>query len=138
MRIRNKQGKLLYGNITQKIIKCVYEVHNTYGSGHKEKLYQRSLIEKLEKNDLSCRQEVGINIRSEDTGKVLENYRLDVVVEDKIIIECKALKFVPQKMENQLYSYLKNSKWEVGLLVNFGGTTPYIKRIIFTNDRKSH
>ena len=138
MQVKNKQGKLLYGNITQKIIKCIYEVRNIYGSGHKERLYQKALLEKLRKEGLSCQEEVRINIRSEDSGKVLENHRLDIVVEDKVIIECKALKFIPQKLENQLYSYLKNSKWEVGLLVNFGSTKLYLKRIILTNDRKPH
>ncbi|MHA1280024.1 MAG: GxxExxY protein, partial [Candidatus Helarchaeota archaeon] len=104
----------------------------------KEKLYQKALLEKLRGERLSCQQEVGINIRSEDSGEILENHRLDIVVENKVIIECKALKFIPQKLENQLYSYLKNSKWEVGLLVNFGSTNLYLKRIILTNDRKSH
>ena len=136
MKVKNKQGKLLHGDITQKIIKCIYEARNTYGSGHKEKLYQRALLEKLKREGLSCQQEVGINVRSEDSGKILENHRLDIVVENKVIIECKALKFIPQKLENQLYSYLKNSKWEVGLLVNFGSTNLYLKRIILTNDRK--
>jgi len=138
MKIKNKQGKLLYGSITQKIIKCIYRVRNTYGSGHKEKLYQKALLEKIKREGLSCQQEVEINIRSEDSGEILENHRLDIVVENKVIIECKALKSIPQKLENQLYSYLKNSKWEVGLLVNFGSTNLYLKRIILTNDKKSH
>lgn len=137
MKVRNKQGNLLHGDITQKIIKCVYEVRNAYGSGHKEKLYQKALLEKLRKDGLFCQQEVEIKIRSQDTGEILENHRLDIVVENKVIIECKALKFVPKKLENQLYSYLKNSEWEVGLLANFGSTNLYLKRIILTNDRKS-
>ena len=54
MEVKNKQGKLLHGNITQKIIKCIYETRNTYGSGHKEKLYQKALLEKLKREGLSC------------------------------------------------------------------------------------
>ena len=137
MKIKNKQGNLLYGDITRQIIKCVYEVCNTYGSGYKEKLYQKALLEKLRKEGLSCQSEVGINICSENSGQILENHRLDLVIEDKVVVECKALKFVPQKLENQLYSYLKNSKWEVGLLINFGSTNLYLKRVILTNERKS-
>lgn len=63
-------------------------------------------------------------------------YRLDLVIDKKVILEAKAMKFTPTKIEQQLYSYLRSTPYEVGYLVNFGSTKLYIKRVIFTNDRK--
>ncbi len=115
---------------------CIYDVRNTYGSGHKEKVYQNALAEKLTLCGVPFEQEVGISIESEDTGKTLGNYRLDFLIDKKIIVELKAVKYVPEKIENQLYSYLRSSPYELGYFVNFGSTNLYLKRIILTNDRK--
>jgi GxxExxY protein len=131
-KVRNRTGNLLYGDLTEKIIGLCYEIHKQYGSGQKESVYQNALDEKLGINNIPFEKEVGISIKSEDTGKNLGNHRLDFVVDRKVVVETKAIKFTPIKLEQQLFSYLKNSKYPVGLMINFGSSKLYIKRIILT------
>ncbi|MEM4188728.1 MAG: GxxExxY protein, partial [Candidatus Hadarchaeum sp.] len=107
-----------------------------YGSGHKESLYQRAYAEELDANGILYKQEQPIRIYSPKTGKVVGVYRPDFIIADKIIVELKAMDLVPRKMIDRLFDYLRNSKYELGFFINFGGSRLYIKRIIYTNDRK--
>lgn len=127
---------ILHKELSYSIVGCIYEVRNTFGSGQKEIVYQNALSESLEQHHLPYRREVSITIRSPETGKSLGIYVLDFVVDEKVIIEAKAIKFTPRKIEQQLYGYLKSTPYEVGYLVNFGSPTLFIKRVILTNDRK--
>lgn len=127
---------ILHKKLCYQIVACIYEVRNMYGSGHKELVYQNALAESLSQRNQMFKREVDIRILSQITGKSLGNYRLDFVVDDKVIIETKSMKFTPDKIEQQLYSYLKSTAYEVGYLVNFGSTNLYLKRVILTNDRK--
>jgi|SRR3989344_2905628 len=131
-KVKNKSGDLLYGELTEKIIGYCYEIHSIYGSGQKESLYQKALEEKLVINNIPFNKEEPISIKSEDTGKIIGNQRLDFVIDNKVIIETKAIKFTPIKMEQQLFSYLKNSSYPVGLMDNFGSQKLYIRRIILS------
>ncbi|MBN1169326.1 GxxExxY protein [Candidatus Woesebacteria bacterium] len=131
-RVKNKTGHLLFGKLTKKIIGFCYEIHKQYGSGQKESVYQKALKEKLEINKIPYKKELSISIKSEDTGKSLGSHRLDFVIDKKVVVETKAIKFTPTKLEQQLYSYLKNSEYKVGLMINFGSSKLYIRRIILT------
>ena len=131
-KIKNKSGELIFGDLTEKIIGLCFEVHRQYGSGQKESVYQKALEEKMKLKEIQFKKEVDIAIKSEDSGKRLGNHRLDFLVDDKVIVETKAIKFTPIKLEQQLFSYLKNSKYPVGLMVNFGSSKMYIRRIILT------
>lgn len=131
-KVRNKSGKLLYGDLTEKIIGFCYEIHSSYGSGQKESLYQRALEEKFTLNNIPFNKEESISIKSEDTGKTIGNQRLDFVIDKKIIVETKAIRFTPIKMEQQLFSYLKNSPYTVGLMINFGSQKLFVRRIILS------
>lgn len=134
-RVRNKTGVLLHGELTGEIIGLCYEIHHQYGSGQKELVYQNALEEKLGINNISFKREVPISIISQDSGKTLGSHRLDFVIEDKIVLETKAIKFTPVKLEQQLFSYLKNSLYQVGLMINFGSSKLYVRRIILTSAR---
>lgn len=130
------QTNILHKELCYRIVGCVYDVRNKYGSGQKESVYQNALAEALTHASVPFKPEVPIAITSVDSGKKLGNYRLDFVVDEKVIVETKAMKFTPTKIEQQLYSYLRSTTYEVGYLVNFGSTRLYIKRVILTNDRK--
>ncbi len=123
---------LLYEKLTGKIIGLCYEIHHQYGSGQKESIYQKALEEKFTINKIPFKREVQISIKSEDTGKILGYHRLDFVVDERVIVETKAIKFTHGKLERQLYSYLKNSKYKLGLMINFGSGKLFVKRIIYT------
>ena len=114
----------------------MYGTINKYGTGFKEQIYQKALVEELEKIGLSLKEQQRINIYSIDTGKVLGVYVPDLIVEDKVIIEIKATNFTTNQDINQQRSYLKASKYEIAYLVNFGTPKIDVKRSIYTNDRK--
>jgi len=124
-------------DLTYKIIGIFYKIHNDYGCGQKEIIYQNALAEELEEAKIPYRREVDIPIISSKTKKRLGNYRVDFLIDTKIILEIKAIKFTFNKLEQQIFSYLKSTPYEIGYLVNFGSPKLYLKRYILTNDRKS-
>lgn len=113
-----------------------FEIRKEYGPGHKETVYKNLIAEKLKKRKIPYEKEESIKIYSSETGKIVGIYRPDFVVSEVIIVEVKSSKFSIKQDEKQLYHYLRNSKYELGYLVNFSTPSLYIKRIIYTNDRK--
>jgi GxxExxY protein len=113
-----------------------FEIRNRYGVGHKELVYKNLILEKLKERGLSFVVEKAIKIYSLDTGKPVGVYVPDIIIEDVIVVEIKSTRFTSRQDEKQLYYYLRSSKYEVGYLVNFSTPELYIKRIIYTNDRK--
>lgn len=132
----DRTDRFLYRDLSYKVVGVIYNVRNAYGSGQKELVYQNALSEELEGLGIPFEREVSIPIKSVKTGKVLGTYRLDLVIDGRIVVEVKSAKFTPRKIEQQLYSYLRSTAYQVGYLVNFGSTNLYLKRIILTADRK--
>ena len=137
MRTR-KNTKIIFPDLGYLIQGCVYEIRSQYGPGQKEIIYQRLLEEKLFIKSLRVQREPRINIYSQDSGKIIGTYQPDLLVENKIIIEVKSSKFTSKMDEKQLYHYLRNSPYELGFLINFSTPKLYLKRIIYTNDRKPY
>jgi len=133
-----KRVNLLYKDLSYKIRGAAIEVRKSYGPGHKEVLYQRAFAEELGLRGINYEREKPIKIYSPKTKKVIGSYQPDFIIEDKIIIELKTLEQMPRKIIDQLYSYLRNSEYELGFLINFGSHGVDIKRVIYTNDRKKH
>jgi len=127
---------ILHSELSYQIQGTIFDVVNNYGKGLKESIYQKALAEALSKKGLSFKEQQRINIYSLETGKVLGTYIPDFVVNDKVIIEIKATNFTTRQDVNQQQSYLKASKYEVGYLVNFNTPKLFMKRSIYTNDRK--
>lgn len=127
---------LLHSDLSYKVRGAIMNVANKYGKGLKESIYQAALAEEFDKLKIKYEQQKRVTIYSVETSKPLGTYVPDFVVEDKIIIEIKATDFVIQKDVQQQLSYLKASKYELGFLANFSTPQLYIKRSIFTNDRK--
>jgi len=129
-------NKLLEAELSYKIRGCFYKVFNQYGPGLKEIVYHKALAEELQNQGLNFVSNPRINIFSQETGKTLGTYIPDFIVEDKIIIEIKALNRLTFLEKNQLMSYLRASLYEIAFLVNFGASKLEINRLILTNDRK--
>lgn len=121
---------LLYADLTYKIRKGIFNVFNELGYGHKEQVYQKSLAKEFDELKISYKREKDINVFYK--GNVVGNYRPDFIVEDKIIIEIKAVEFMPKTFEIQLLHYLKATGYSLGMLVNFGTPRLYVKRLILT------
>ena len=131
-----KPSKLIHGELSYILRGCFYEIRNSYGPGHKESVYANLMVEKLLAKNVKAVKEKSIQIYSEDTGKIVGTYRPDIVVKDAIVIEIKSSRYTSKQDELQLYHYLRNSKYEVGFIVNFSTPRLYIKRIVYSNYRK--
>ena len=104
----------------KKIIGCSYTVHNALGSGFLEKVYENALVIELTAAGLRVGQQVPIPVRYR--GNVVAEFFADVVVEDAIIIELKAVQKLAAEHEVQLVNYLSATGRDNGLLINFGGS----------------
>lgn len=124
---------MLHKELTNKILKAFYTVYNTLGYGFLEKVYENAMIVELRKMGLSCNNQQPIEVFYENT--MVGSYYADIIVEDKIILELKAAEALCEEHEYQLINYLKATNKEIGLLLNFG-KSPEFRRKIFTNDRK--
>ena len=120
-----------HSEIREKIIGAAYDVHNTLGSGFLEKLYQNALMIELKLQGLSAEAEKPITVYYRD--EVVGNYIADIVVEDKIIVEVKAINSLSEIHEVQLVNYLTATGIEIGLLLNFGKSVEVKRRIKETN-----
>lgn len=127
--------KLLYKELSYKLRGLFFRIRNTYGPGQKENIYSNLLAEAIKEDKILFEKEKFINIYTPNR-KVAGTYRPDFVIDNKIIVEIKSSRLVSGIDEKQLYYYLRNSKYEVGFLVNFSTPKLYIKRIIYTNERK--
>ena len=118
-----------YSDITEKIIKCAYDVYNSLGSGFLEKVYENALVVKLNKTGLKAEQQFPISVSFEN--EIVGEFIADILVEDKIILELKAVQELNEIHEAQIINYLKATGIEIGLLINFGPKIQ-IRRKIFT------
>lgn len=119
--------------MTAEIINSFYKVYNTLGYGFLEKVYENALSIELKKKGLNCKRQKPITVFYEN--EIVGEYFADLIVNDEIIIELKACKTLIEEHEIQVINYLKATKIEVALLLNFG-KTPEIKRKIYSNEFK--
>jgi len=116
--------------LTERIIGCCLNVHRELGPGFNEKIYHNALKLSLEQAGLFYQTEKEFDVYYQK--RQVGNFRVDLVVENKIIVEIKSLAGnTPAIFASQLLSYLKVSKLHTGLLVNFGNKSCQIKRLVF-------
>ena len=119
--------------ITDKIICCFYNVYNNLGYGFLEKVYGNALLIELKKAGITAETQYPINVKYEN--QVVGEYFADLLVEGRVIVELKATKSLTVGHEAQLLNYLKATRAEVGLLLNFGPKAEMARKV-FDNDRK--
>ena len=129
----NPKDKLLYKELTDIIISCFYRVYNDLGYGFLERVYQNALYYALIDEGLQCETEKSIKVYH--NGRVVGDYRADLLVENRVLLELKANEELNSANEKQLINYLKATEIEVGLLLNFG-KRPQFRRKVFSNDMK--
>lgn len=121
---------LLYQELTNRILKACYTVHNELGCGFLEKVYQEALEVQLSEMDIAFEREKHHPITYH--GKVLKcDYIADFVVDNKVIIELKAVTEMSPIFEAQTINYLRATGIKVGLLINFGIRQLQIKRLAY-------
>lgn len=104
--------------ISYLVRKCIFNVYNELGPGLLESVYQKILIYELEENGLDVQSEVLLPVIY-DNKQFNVNFRIDLLIEDKVILELKSVKSLEDIHYKQLYTYLKLSNMKLGLLVNF-------------------
>jgi len=119
---------LKYGEITEKIIKAAYTVHNQLGPGFAEKVYHNALGIEILGLCLDVEHEKRLTVSYK--GTPVGEFYADLCVNKKIIVEIKATDEHLPRYEAQLLNYLKATGMEVGLLINFGSSVK-VKRMVF-------
>jgi GxxExxY protein len=114
--------------ITEKIIKAAFKVHNKLGSGFVEKVYENALVKELMTLGLIAEQQK--QLRVVYGGEPIGDFIVDILVNNVVIVELKAVKILEKTFEDKLLHYLKVSNLPVGLLLNFGTPSVQIKRKI--------
>ena len=125
-------GNLKHSEITEKIIGAAFEVHNFLGNGFQEVIYQRGLAIELARAGLAFAREMERDIFYKDLPEPIGTRRADFVVEEKVLVELKAITHLEDVHIAQALNYLRAYRLEVGLLINFGSKKLTFKRLIFT------
>ena len=121
------QGKQLqHGKLTRSIIGCAFEVINELGSGFLESVYEQAMLVALTDAGLSVESQQPIKVRFR--GQPVGDFYADLFVEQKIIVELKAVQALTPAHQAQIINYLNATGIEVGLLINFGNPRLEFKR----------
>ena len=113
--------------LTKQVIECCYAVHNELGIGFVEKVYENALVLALRQAGISCEKQTPINVYFR--GEVVGEFYADILVNDSLILELKAVSALAGEHQAQLINYLKASGNKLGLLINFGKPGLEIRRL---------
>jgi GxxExxY protein len=111
-----------------------FAVHRFHRHGHLEKIYENALAHRLCKAGVKVEQQHPLEVFDED-GTMLGEYSADLYIEDRLIVELKATRAVADEHVAQLLGYLRSSRIETGLLINFGSPILHIKKYLMTDLR---
>jgi GxxExxY protein len=125
---KEETAELILKDISFQIIAAAFEVHNILGFGFLENVYQNSLIKELRYRGLKAEEQKEIRVLYK--GEEVGSYYADIVVNDEIIIELKALENLSKAHESQLLNYLKATGLKLGFLINFGKNKVEYKRMV--------
>jgi GxxExxY protein len=123
------QIELKHKEITEKIIGGAFEVYNVLGYGFLENVYQKALQVELQRVGLNCEIECPIKVNYKNV--IVGDYRVDLFVNNAVIVELKTAKNYNSDDEPQLLNELKATGIKVGLLINFGRTKVEFQRRVF-------
>ena len=114
--------------LTEQIIGAFFKVYNALGVGFLERVYENALCLELENLGLIYTQQAPVRVRYR--GKIVGEYIADVIVENRVIIEVKAVRTLLSQHEAQLLNYLKATEIEVGLILNFGPEPDIVRKVV--------
>ena len=116
--------------ICDTIRECGFGLHQYLGTGFREKVYERGMIHRMRKAGLNVRVQPSVKIFDEDGTELIEE-NLDLIVEDVVILELKAVRETSDADIAQLLGYLKATRFRHSLLINFGAAKYFIKKYVF-------
>ena len=122
--------KLLYGDLTYKIIGAAREVYKVLGPGYLESVYEDALCYELDLINFFYQRQIELDVHYKNV--IFEKkFRADLLIENRVLIENKAIKKITKQDEAQLINYLKTTGLRIGLLFNFGAEKFEMLRRIF-------
>lgn len=127
--------EFIYQDLTYAIRGAAFAVRKALGFGHKESVYQKALAVELMKRRIAFVRETQIPVTYD--GQRVGVYQPDFLVDEKVIIELKALPRISQQEQRQAWDYLRDTPYKLALLINFGSKNLEIKRIVFDTARES-
>jgi GxxExxY protein len=126
-RLRTNKWDMIHEELTRQIIGCAMKVHSSLGNGFQEVIYQRALEIEMALNKLSFQREMEMPIYYREVQ--IGTRRVDFFVEEKIMVELKAIIKLEDVHLAQAMNYLEAYKMEIGLLINFGSKSLEFKRV---------
>ena len=120
--------------VTQSVIGCAFEVINELGAGFLESVYEKALLLALRQKGLSALSQHPVKVMFR--GECVGDFYADIFVEEKVIVELKAVKAIAPEHQAQIINYLNATGIEVGLLINFGNPRLEYKRFTRSKDYK--
>ena len=122
--------------LCDEVRQTAYDIHVYHGNGHLEKVYENALAHRLRKAGLDVKQQHPLKVHDED-GTVIGDYYADLVVADRLMVELKAAQRIPDEQVAQTPGYLKASRVEHGLLINFGSYRFQVRKYVMSQGRTS-
>ncbi len=123
-----EENKILFKDLSYKIVGLAMQVHTELGFGFLERVYENSLMVLFEENGIRAAQQVPIVVPFH--GRIVGEYVADIVVEDSIILELKALDRIAEIHKAQTLNYLKATSFRLALIINFGKYRMEYERLV--------
>jgi len=127
-RMNTKEEKILHKDLSYKIIGLAMEVHTKLGYGFLEKVYENAMMVLLRREGIHAKQQAPITVYFD--GEVVGDYYADILVEDKIILELKAIEKITDVHRAQTLNYLKATGLRLAILLNFGKEKLKYERLV--------
>ncbi len=124
----NENEKIIYKDLSYKIIEMALEVHNELGCGFLEKVYENALMILFDKENIPARQQAPADVYFQD--KVVGQYFSDILVDNKLILELKTVDVIANIHKAQVLNYLRATGLKLGLILNFGKPRLEYKRLV--------
>ena len=131
----SETSRLKHFAVTDAVIGAFYDVYNELGHGFLESVYREAMIVALRSKSVLVEREKNVSVSFR--GQTVGVFRTDLVVENCVVVELKCARTIDSNHEAQLLNYLKATRYDVGLLLNFG-VKPQFRRMILETARDRH
>jgi GxxExxY protein len=128
------QHGLKHGDLTEKLIGIFFNIHNELGHGFLESVYEQAFSVALAESNIFFQRQIAVPVWFR--GQKVGDFRADLLVAEKVLVELKTGRDIEPAWEKQLLNYLRATDVEVGLLFNFGPNAQF-KRYVFENTKKT-
>lgn len=122
------EEKVIYKDLSYKIVGILFEVYNELGGGYQEKHYERALEKIFSEENVGFKRQAPFVIKIKD--KIIGRYYMDFLIEDKIVLELKKGNYFSKNNIKQVLSYLKAMDLKLGIIANFTSSGVKTKRIL--------